>query len=92
MYNFGEERDPEEVIFDVDFEEEGIGLRPIRGRRGRIIGEELRAPEPQTLGDLDALRELREQLDERRGNVGIGNTLSEDHTIEVEDEDLDILD
>ena len=41
-----------------------LNLRPIRGRRGRIIGEEVRAPHPQTLGDLDALRELREQLEE----------------------------
>ena len=56
---------------------------------GRIIGEEVRAPHPQTLGDLDALRELREQLEENR----IRNPLiEEDNTIEVEDEDLDILD
>ena len=89
MYGMGEYEHEGDIIFGADIEEDGIGLRPIRGRRGRIIGEEVVVNEPGTLGDLDALRELREQLTERENRNPLRE---EDHTIEVEDEDLDILD
>jgi hypothetical protein len=87
MYNIGDDNNMG-IIFDMDIEDEGINLQPIRGRRGRIIGEELRPPDPETLGDLDALRELREQLNEAEIRI---HSFEEDHTIEIEDEDLDIL-
>ena len=44
--------------------EEGPQLRNLYGRRGNIIGEELVAPRPETIGDLVALQDLRDQLNE----------------------------
>ena len=63
MYNIGDDNNME-IIFGAEIEDEGINLQPIRGRRGRVIGEQMRAPgDPTTLGELDALRELRETIE-----------------------------
>ena len=41
-------------------------LRNIYGRQGNIIGEEIVAQPPQTIGDLTALQDLRDHMVERR--------------------------
>ena len=88
MYNIDGDDEEMGIIFGADIEEEGFGLHPIIGRRGRIIGEELRAPAPQTLGDIAALRDLRDQINlQSMFNQGMGD----DDITEIDIEDADLL-
>ena len=76
----------------------GPELRNLYGRRGNIIGEELVAPRPQTIGDLTALQDLRDQMEERRNpnplteeverEVPLGHYLTnvDIENLEIEDE------
>ena len=90
-----------DIEFGIPMEEEldhqpvdGPELRNLYGRRGNIIGEELVAPRPQTIGDLTALQDLRDQLrenpltEEVEREVPLGHYLTNVDTenLEIEDE------
>ena len=91
------------VGFDnVDYEPtEPIAERQLRNiyvRQGNILGEELVAPQPQTIGDLTALQDLRDRMVERRNpnplteeverEVPLGHYLTnvDIENLEIEDE------
>ncbi len=91
-----EEQDPEQL-------DDGPELRNLYGRRGNIIGEEVVAQRPQTIGDLTALQDLRDQLNEMENRtplteevereVPLGHYLTNVDTENLEiEEEIDIDD
>ena len=82
-----------QVMFDIDggaADDDTLiwvdEAEPIRGRRGGVIGEQVRA-DRRTLGDLDALQGLRDQLEANRNIV---EEFDDDFT-EIDLDDLDLL-